>query len=94
MSTLRTLRPVVGLALHDPEKSLTDVAQRSDQWLVIRTFGSPAMRMAVAAISADVLQVQTSSRAGSEPNAIVTWSGTGLETTWVFQTRPVASRVE
>ena len=44
--------------------------------------------------SGDVLQVQTSSRAGSEPNAIVTWSGTELETTWVFQTRPVARSVE
>ncbi len=61
---------------------------------VASPFGSRATRMAVEATSADVLQVQTSSRAGSAPNAMATWSGTVRETTCVFQTRPVASSVE
>ena len=50
--------------------------------------------MAVEVMSAEVRQVQTSSLPGSEPKAMATWSGTAFATTWVFQTRPVASSVE
>src|SRR5262245_48399709 len=56
--------------------------------------GARTRRSAVASTSGEVLQVQTSSRAESEPKETTTWSGWGREATWVFQTRPEASRVE